>query len=86
MKLPVTGCQIKFSGLIYAGLGCRVTDVASFVAKPGRRFERTTCAPLNRGVVYSGDIHSWASLDYGEAFPMFVCEYVYVCVCMFMCV
>lgn len=73
MKLPVTGCQIKFSGLIYAGLGCRVTDVASFVAKPRRRFQRTTCAPLNRGVVYSGDIHNWASLECGDALRMCVC-------------
>jgi hypothetical protein len=73
MKLPVTGCQINFSGLIYAGLGCRVTDVASFVAKPGRRFERTTCAPLNMGVVYSGDIHNWASLKYGDTLPVCVC-------------
>jgi hypothetical protein len=60
----------KVSGLIYVGLSCPVTDVASFVAKPGRRFERTTCAPLNRGVVYSGDIHNWASVEYGDALPM----------------
>lgn len=78
MKLSVTGSQIKFSGLICAGLCCRVTDVTSFVAKPGRRFERTTCAPLNRGVVYSGDIHNWASLEYGDSLPMCVC--VRVCV------
>jgi hypothetical protein len=78
MKQPVTGYQIKFSGLIHAGLSCRVTDVASFVAKVGRRFERSTCAPLNMGVIYSGDIHNWASLEYGDALPMCVC----VCVCV----